>query len=247
VPEPYLLKNRYLEIIAASVIVIIFFVVFFIVPNNVTFAQSEASSVVNIVSDSSTKTTDAFSPNPINVRSGDTVAWTNNDNQPHTIMSGQNGVPDGKFNSSPNLNPIIAPGQTFSYQFTQLGTYPYFCQLHPNMIGTVIVNGDNETITATPLITISTDKSSYTTGDKIQVTGRVTSNNGIIDEPILIKATDPDGRPVRWDETIAAVNGTFSYTFTAGGLMDSNGTYSVMASYEGNSAQTSFQFAYKPS
>ncbi|MFL6525820.1 MAG: plastocyanin/azurin family copper-binding protein [Nitrososphaera sp.] len=95
---------------------------------------------VSIVPGSSTLTTDAFSPNPVQVSVGTTVTWTNNDSQPHTVASGSNGQPDNKFNSSPNFNPLLNPGQTFSFTFAQAGNYPYFCMLHPNMVGTVSVS-----------------------------------------------------------------------------------------------------------
>jgi plastocyanin len=99
-----------------------------------------AATSVSIVSGSSSLTTGAFSPNPIQVSVGNTVTWTNNDSQPHTVTSGSNGQPDNKFNSSPNFNPLLNPGQTFSFTFTQAGDYPYFCMLHPNMVGTVSVS-----------------------------------------------------------------------------------------------------------
>src|SRR5215218_367317 len=41
---------------------------------------------VSIVPGSSTLTTDAFSPNPIQVSVGNTVTWTNDDSQPHTAI-----------------------------------------------------------------------------------------------------------------------------------------------------------------
>src|SRR5215211_5538454 len=69
---------------------------------------------VSIVPGASSLTTDAFSPNPIQVSVGTTVTWTNNDSQPHTVTSGSNGQPDNKFNSSPNFTPLLNPGQTFS-------------------------------------------------------------------------------------------------------------------------------------
>jgi plastocyanin len=98
------------------------------------------TSSVSIVSGASTLTTDAYSPNPIQVSVGTTVTWTNNDSQPHTVTSGSNGQPDNKFNSSPNFTPLLNPGQTFSFTFTEEGEYPYFCTLHPNMVGTVSVS-----------------------------------------------------------------------------------------------------------
>jgi plastocyanin len=95
---------------------------------------------VSIVPGSSSLTDTAFQPNPIQVSVGNTVTWTNNDSQPHTVTSGSNGQPDNKFNSSPNFNPLLNPGQTFSFTFAQAGDYPYFCMLHPNMVGTVSVS-----------------------------------------------------------------------------------------------------------
>jgi plastocyanin len=90
---------------------------------------------VSIVPGSSSLTTDAYSPNPIQVGVGDTVTWTNDDAQPHTATSGQNATPDGTFDSG-----IMAPAATFEHTFTEAGEFPYFCLLHPNMVGTVSVS-----------------------------------------------------------------------------------------------------------
>lgn len=96
---------------------------------------------VSIVPGSSNLTTDAaYQPNLVQISVGDTVTWTNDDSQPHTVTSGVNGQPDGRFNSSPNFNPLLATGQTFEHTFTEAGEYPYFCLLHPNMVGTVSVS-----------------------------------------------------------------------------------------------------------
>lgn len=100
---------------------------------------SDNSLNVGIVSGASGRTTDAFQPNPVQITVGQKVVWTNDDSAPHTITSGEAATPDGKFDSSPNFNPLLAPGQTFSHTFEKAGKYPYFCQLHPNMVGTVIV------------------------------------------------------------------------------------------------------------
>ena len=101
---------------------------------------ANAGTSVSIVSGSSSLSDTAYQPNPIQVSVGNTVTWTNDDSQPHTVTSGGNGQPDNKFNSSPNFNPLMAPGQTSSFTFTQAGDYPYFCMLHPNMVGTVSVS-----------------------------------------------------------------------------------------------------------
>ena len=95
---------------------------------------------VSIVPGASTLTDTAFNPNPVQISVGDTITWTNEDSQPHTVVSGSNGTPDGKFDSSPNFNPLIAPGQTYEHTFTEAGENPYYCALHPNMVGTVSVS-----------------------------------------------------------------------------------------------------------
>jgi nitrite reductase (NO-forming) len=90
---------------------------------------------VSITTGSSSKTTDSFEPNPVQVSTGATLTWTNDDAQPHTVNSGENATPDGTFDSG-----IMAPAATFDFTFTQAGEYPYFCLLHPNMVGTVSVS-----------------------------------------------------------------------------------------------------------
>jgi nitrite reductase (NO-forming) len=90
---------------------------------------------VSIVPGSSSLTTDAFSPNPVQVSVGSTVTWTNDDTQPHTVNAGENAVSSGVFDS-----PIMPPAGTFEHTFTEAGEYPYFCLLHPNMVGTVSVS-----------------------------------------------------------------------------------------------------------
>jgi plastocyanin len=102
--------------------------------------QHQQNIGVSITPDSSSLTDTAFQPNPVQVGLGDTVTWTNDDSQPHTVTSGQNEEPDGKFDSSPNFNPLLAPAQTFEHTFTEAGQYPYFCMMHPNQVGTVIVS-----------------------------------------------------------------------------------------------------------
>jgi nitrite reductase (NO-forming) len=99
-----------------------------------------SATSVSIVTGSSSLTDTAFQPNPVPVSVGDTVTWSNDDTQPHTVVSGENGQPSGEFDSSPNFNPLIAPQQTFSHTFTQAGEFPYYCALHPNMVGTVSVS-----------------------------------------------------------------------------------------------------------
>jgi plastocyanin len=103
--------------------------------NATTTGTSGGGNSVSIVPGSSTLTDTAYQPNPVQVSVGTTVTWTNDDAQPHTVSSGQNATPDGTFDSS-----IMAPQATFEHTFTEAGEFPYFCLLHPNMVGTVSVS-----------------------------------------------------------------------------------------------------------
>jgi plastocyanin len=106
-------------------------------------AQQSGGNKVSIVEGASTMTDKAFDPNPANVKVGDSVTWTNNDSQPHTVVSGT-GSSDpnmGKeFDSSPGLKTLLAPNQTFDHKFTTAGEFPYFCLVHPTMVGKVVVS-----------------------------------------------------------------------------------------------------------
>jgi plastocyanin len=62
---------------------------------------------------------------------GGTVIVTNNDSTTHTWTSG-----DGVFDSSG-----IGPGESFEFTFEGAGTYPFFCNIHPTMTGSITVEG----------------------------------------------------------------------------------------------------------
>lgn len=71
----------------------------------------------------------AFTPSAANIRMGDTVHWTNDGPSPHTATGN---APLSLWDSD-----ILFTGDDFSFQFTAAGIYPYFCVLHPDMIGTI--------------------------------------------------------------------------------------------------------------
>ncbi|AIC14730.1 cupredoxin domain-containing protein [Nitrososphaera viennensis] len=105
-------------------------------------AAYAANVNIDIVPGASTKTNDAFSSNPAEAHVGDTVVWTNKDGALHTVESGSSGAPDGKFGTKPDKSPeLIPPGKTLEFKPTQAGDYPYFCSLHPAMVGTLKVTG----------------------------------------------------------------------------------------------------------
>ena len=71
----------------------------------------------------------------IEILKGDEVVWKNADTAAHTVTSGTaEGGPDDVFDSG-----IFAPGKSFPQTFSEIGQYPYYCLLHPWMIGEIIV------------------------------------------------------------------------------------------------------------
>jgi plastocyanin len=99
---------------------------------------------VSITVGATSKTTDAYSPNPVEANVGDKVIWTNDDTTPHTATSGSAATPDGKFGGNAETGgTILVKGKTQEFTFTEAGEYPYFCTLHPNMVGTVNIAEDN--------------------------------------------------------------------------------------------------------
>lgn len=74
----------------------------------------------------------AFSPATVTVKAGTTVTWTNMDAVAHTVTSDQ-GSSD-KFDSG-----NIQQNGTYSYTFTNPGTFTYHCTPHPSMQARVIV------------------------------------------------------------------------------------------------------------
>jgi len=69
----------------------------------------------------------AFTPKELTINKGDTVTWTNEDAAVHNVVGGILHSKD------------LAKGQTFSYNFTDTGTYDYICGYHPYMQGKIIV------------------------------------------------------------------------------------------------------------
>lgn len=74
----------------------------------------------------------AFNPPTLTVKPGTTVIWTNRDGVDHTIVSDPGSA--GQFKSEK-----LANGASYSFSFTQPGTFTYYCSIHPSMKGTIIV------------------------------------------------------------------------------------------------------------
>jgi plastocyanin len=109
--------------------------------NNVTISPNEKIHV-SIVSGATFLTDTAYYPNPVEVNVDQTVLWTNEDFSFHTVTSGD--VSDTNsvrlFDSGlAGPGALSSSGKTFEYTFKSAGEYPYYCTLHPGMVGKVIV------------------------------------------------------------------------------------------------------------
>ncbi|MGI0046559.1 MAG: plastocyanin/azurin family copper-binding protein [Nitrosotalea sp.] len=94
------------------------------------------------ITDRSCTTTDSFNPQVVNINVGDTVTWTNADTVGHTVTSGSSSdsVTGTVFDSS-----LILAGGSFSFTFSQAGTYNYFDMVYPSITGQVIVSPSTQT------------------------------------------------------------------------------------------------------
>lgn len=88
-----------------------------------------------------------YDPPQLSIKVGDTVTWINNDREGHTVTSGSGtgrfgwmdpnknfGRPDGFFGSE-----RFMPDESWSYTFNDVGSFSYFCIIHPWMEGSIVV------------------------------------------------------------------------------------------------------------
>lgn len=70
-----------------------------------------------------------YEPTNLTVVAGKAVQFVNQDEEPHTVTA-----KDGSFDSK-----ALDTDETWTHTFTQAGTFPYFCAVHPYMKGTIVV------------------------------------------------------------------------------------------------------------
>lgn len=89
-----------------------------------------------------------YDPPILNIQVGDTITWLNDDQEGHTVTSGQSagrfgwmsekqggfGKADGIFDSG-----RFMPNESWTYTFENTGSFSYFCIFHPWMEGIVNV------------------------------------------------------------------------------------------------------------
>lgn len=70
-----------------------------------------------------------FSNTNLQIKTGTTVTWMNDDNTTHTVTAD-----NGSFDSG-----NLTAGSSFTHTFTAVGSFAYLCKIHSNMTGVVVV------------------------------------------------------------------------------------------------------------
>jgi plastocyanin len=134
------------------------------------------------------ETNSCFIPSTITVSSGQGITWYNNDTAAHTATSGTpTEGPSGAFDSS-----LIMAGGSYNHTFYSVGTYDYFCMVHPWMQGTVVVEsasqqteveGESEQIEfEPPTEVIETEAEVVTESDEITTGSEITIETDIVNQ-----------------------------------------------------------------
>lgn len=98
--------------------------------NGINHARAASASAATVKIVTNAKTIGAYQPAKITLKVGQTATFVNNSNADHTV-SAHNG---SSFDSG-----NIATGANWVFKATKPGTYPYICQYHPLMKGTIVV------------------------------------------------------------------------------------------------------------
>jgi plastocyanin len=115
--------------------------------NTATEIGQENVTAVSIEPGASDLADKAFNPSIVNIKVGDTVAWTNRDSVIHTVVEGSPSLtspqstirPEASTTSTEFKSGFLSQGMTFKHTFDKPGTFNYYCSIHPTMIGKVVV------------------------------------------------------------------------------------------------------------
>jgi len=131
------------------------------------------------------ETNECFIPYEVTVDVGGVVTWSNDDTAAHTVTAGSAGDgPSGVFDSS-----LFMAGTTFSHTFEAEGEFPYFCMVHPWMIGIVTVQAAGEDGEEELMVDIATGTANQGESLSIDVTFSMIDGDAVEHVNYDIKAT----------------------------------------------------------
>ncbi len=119
-----------------------------------------------------------YNPSSLTVTVGDSVTWVNNSTAPHTVTrcnpSACSGNGPGSGGQSGPSSPIInASGGMFTFTFTSLGTYTYYCAIH----GYAMMHGTVTVVAATTPTTVGTTPTTVGSGSTTVTTFSMTTSS----------------------------------------------------------------------
>jgi plastocyanin len=140
-------------------------------------------------------TSSGFSPRIVGITADDSIVFRNSDTRNHQIVSTR-----GAFAS-----PVIAPGKSFTFVFSEAGTYDYRDALNPKLTGTIKVAG------LPPALTFGVSAPQISYGATVTLSGQINSKKA--DEQVTLTAT-PYGQPspVVLANVLTGPDGSFAYT-----------------------------------
>jgi plastocyanin len=109
----------------------------------------------------------AFSPSTITVNVGSTVNWANGDTVTHTVTAAAQSFTSG----------LMKKTTSWSHTFAAPGTFTYFCEIHPEMTGTVIAKASDGSVppAAAPAVNNTPAPTAVTTGTQPATSSGLTS------------------------------------------------------------------------
>ena len=117
-----------------------------------------------------------YVPQVLTVPAGTSILWTNLDSV-HTSTSLQ-----GLWDSG-----VLDVGESFEYNFQNVGVYPYYDSIHDWLFGTIKV------VHSLASISLSTDRAVYASGDTMNVALEIRNPGDPVNVGIYVWADRPDG------------------------------------------------------
>ena len=128
---------RHNKVVTRVAVVLLFTLVILALSQNNRNAFADTVEV-EILKGATTLGDRSYSPNPIQITVGDTIRFVNKDSALHTATSGSGGSipqPSNVFDSG-----YIGPNKVAEVTINEIGEFPYYCELHPTMVGLVKVS-----------------------------------------------------------------------------------------------------------
>ena len=167
------------------------------------------------------ETDECFIPSEVSVDVGGSVTWTNDDSLLHTVAAGdleadKNMVgfdyPNG-FNSG-----IVNPGDSYTVEDLVEGTYPYFCTVHPWMVGTLYVTASHGDSMEANGSMMEKDGEKMMDGDRDAMTGEMMMDGEKMDDDKMMMG---DGTMMMEGKVPESLDGVMVSIDTVGGDMGS--------------------------